>query len=60
MKKQVIENLLQSPRKLKLTVMSNRDPVDESGYIRYNEELVELGDEETRSLLEELYRVTKG
>lgn len=46
-----IAKLLQSNQKLELTVTENRDPVDESGYIRFTEPVIKMDDETTRALL---------
>lgn len=46
-----ILKLLQSNKKLNLTVTVNREPVDESGYVRYKDPVMEMDDETTRKLL---------
>lgn len=46
-----IMKILKSPQKLELTVVAKRDPVDESGYIRYSEPVIHMDDETTRYLL---------
>lgn len=46
-----IAKLLQSNQKLELIVTENRDPVDESGYIRYTEPVMKMDDATTRALL---------
>jgi hypothetical protein len=47
-----ILKLLNSDKKLQLTIVSTRDPVDESGYIRYSEPMMTLDDDTTRQLLQ--------
>lgn len=52
MKNSPLLQLLNSDKQLQLTVVSKRDPVDESGYIRYSEPMMTLDNETTRQLLQ--------